>query len=72
VAFRKFIFVIKIYRGDRRCGSRQDILLHRCGSDGTVMFDDPYFFFAFGNFQFRNTGFLNEVDEFLEFTQIHG
>ena len=36
------------------------------------MLDDPYFFFAFGDFQFRNTGFLNEVDEFLEFTQIHG
>jgi hypothetical protein len=35
------------------------------------MFDDTNFFFAFGDFEFGNAGFLDKVDEFFEFTQIH-
>src|SRR5574343_209151 len=77
MAFRQFVFVIQIDGGRSRCttggrhGSRHHVLLHRRSGDGTVMLGDTHFLFAFGHFQFGDTRFLNEVDEFLEFAQIH-
>ncbi|EKE17166.1 MAG: hypothetical protein ACD_10C00590G0003 [uncultured bacterium] len=70
--FGQFVFVIKTDRRSRRRRSRQNVLLHRRRSKRTVMLDDAYFFFTLGDLQFGNTGFLYEIDQFLEFTQIHG
>jgi len=35
------------------------------------MLDDTHFLFAFGDFELGDAGFFNEIDQFLEFTQIH-
>src|SRR5574343_317285 len=77
VAFWQLVFVIQIDRGSSRRttggrhGSRHHVLLHRRSGDSTVMLGDTHFLLAFGHFQFGDTRFLNEVDEFLEFAQIH-
>jgi hypothetical protein len=33
---------------------------------------DADFFFALGNFEFGDAGFLDQVDQFLQLAQIHG
>ena len=40
-------------------------------ADGAIVLGDAHLFLAFGDFQFGDAGFLNEIDQLLEFAQIH-
>ena len=59
-------FVVKVNGaalGLRGCPGRQDI--GRVG-DCTRLLDDAYLFFPFGDFEFGNARFFNEVDQFFD------
>jgi hypothetical protein len=51
-----------------RCDGR----LHRRLESRTAAFDDADLAFGFGDFEFRHVRFGHEVDQGLEFAQIHG
>ena len=54
--------------GDRRGRRNVGGLGGRCRQ----MLGDPHLFLALGHFQLGNARFLDEVDQLLEFAQIHG
>ena len=45
--------------------------IDRLAAAAAAVLDDADLFLAFRHFQFGNAGFLNEVDELLEFSEIH-